>query len=279
MIIHVHDIISALLYHAGDDIVLTVLEVFHISPDTVWEILITSVKYLLKIVVILLLWIIASTITKRFMKRLAASWSAKGHGKRADTLAGVLASLSKYAIGFVGICAILGVFQVPVASILAVAGIGSVAIGFGAQSLVKDFITGFFILLEGQFGVGDIVAIGNKTGTVEAIGMRTTRIRSFEGDAHIFPNSQILLVSNMSGSFRHAVVDVNIHFDEHTFSALCDEVRAAAQKLSSLTSEPAIIVLGEPSEGDIRIIAECQVGKNATAEQELRNLIQPFIEK
>jgi len=242
-----------------------------------WEILVSVGEYALKIVVVILLWVIAYTITKRFIKRLSASWSTKGHGKRADTIAAVMASLSRYIIGFIGICAILGVFQIPVASILAVAGFGSVAIGFGAQSLVKDFITGFFFLFEGQFGVGDIVAIAGKTGTVEAIGMRTTLIRSFDGDAHIFPNSQILLVTNMSGSFRHAVVDININFNEDIFSALCNQMRASAPEIPMLTSEPAIIVLGEPTDGNIRIIAECHVGEKEAAERKLNKIIETVI--
>jgi small conductance mechanosensitive channel len=207
---------------------------------------------------------------------LAVAWRANGNVKRADTLAGVLYSLSKYALGFVGICAILGVFNVPVASILAVAGIGSVAIGFGAQSLVKDFITGFFLLFEGQFSVGDIVAIGGKSGMVEAIGMRTTRIRSFDGDAHIIPNSQILLVTNMSGSFRHAVVDAQMPYEEHTFRRLCAEMRVVEERLPTLISAPSVLVIGGPDDGQIRIIAECQTGENAAVEEEIRRIVETF---
>ncbi|MCL2699502.1 MAG: mechanosensitive ion channel family protein [Defluviitaleaceae bacterium] len=247
-------------------------------PETISvETLITASEYLLRLSVVFFLWWIASLITKRFIKRLAASWRAGGHGKRADTLAGVLVSLSKYALGFIGVCAILNVFHVPIASVLAVAGVGGLAIGFGAQSLVKDFITGFFILFEGQFGVGDIVSIAGKTGTVEALGLRTTYLRSFDGDAHIIPNSQIMLVTNMNGSLRHAVVDIT--FDEQTFQALCGEMRRANEKLPMLVSEPAVIVMGEPEDRHIRIIAECRVGEKAACEKELYYMTNRMIKE
>jgi small conductance mechanosensitive channel len=233
--------------------------------------LITAGEYLIRLVVVILLWWLASAITTRFIKRLAGSWRAGAHGKRADTLVGVLVSLSKYALGFIGICAVLSVFHVPIASVLAVAGVGGIAIGFGAQNLVRDFITGFFILFEGQFSVGDIVAIADKTGTVEAIGMRTTRIRSFNGDAHVIPNSQISSVTNMSGSQRHAIVDIVISFDEHTFSALCKKMRG---EIPMLTSAPAVIVMGDPVDGNIRIIAECRVGEKAACEAELERALK-----
>lgn len=236
------------------------------------ELLLNAGVYLLKAVVIVVLGLIASAVIKRLIRRLAVSWREHGYERKADTLTTVLLSLSQYVVGFITVCAVLGVFNIPVASIIAVAGVGSVAIGFGAQSLVKDFITGFFILLEDQFGVGDLVTLAGKTGTVEAIGMRTTRIRGFDGELHILPNSQILFVTNLSGSYRRGIVD--LHAADGALSVLSDELRSSKDTIPALTSEPSVIVMNEPEAGIIRITAECRVGESTSVEAELKRIIK-----
>jgi len=85
-----------------------------------------------------------------------------------------------------------------------------IAIGFGAQSLIKDFISGFFIIFENQFSVGDLVQIGNDKGTVEHLSLRTTRLRDFQGNVHIIPNSQINVVINQSRGWSRAIVDIGV---------------------------------------------------------------------
>ncbi len=94
------------------------------------------------------------------------------------------------------------------------------AIGFGAQSLVKDIITGFFIVLEDQFAVGDVIQTGQFKGTVDMIGLRTTRIQSWTGEVHIIPNGMINEVTNFSVNNSIAVVDISIAFEEEVDRAL-----------------------------------------------------------
>ena len=108
----------------------------------------------------------------------------------------ILNSISKYLILFFIICKIFYFFGVDIKSILTIAGIGGITVGLGAQSLVKDFITGIFILFEDQFAVGDEIIIGDKSGKVKAITLRTIILESEEGFIHIIPNSEVKIVTN-----------------------------------------------------------------------------------
>lgn len=116
--------------------------------------------------------------------------------KKFETMSTILNSITKYLILFFIVCKIFYFFGVDIKSILTVAGIGGVTIGLGAQSLVKDFITGVFILFEDQFGVGDEIIIGDKSGKVKAITLRTVILETEEGFTHIIPNSEIKTVTN-----------------------------------------------------------------------------------
>src|SRR5690606_1629021 len=107
------------------------------------------------------------------------------------TLASLLKSVGFYTVFFVAGMMVLESIGINTASLLAAAGVAGLAIGFGAQNLVKDVVSGFFILFEGQFRVGDYVGIGNVEGVVEQTGLRTTWIRSFGGEVHIIPNGEV----------------------------------------------------------------------------------------
>ena len=106
--------------------------------------------------------------------------------------------------------AILSVLNIQIAGLLAGAGIAGLAIGFGAQSLVKDVITGFFIILEDQFGVGDYVRLNTAEGTVVEIGLRTTKIKGTTGEQFIIPNGQITDVINFSINNSKAIIDMQV---------------------------------------------------------------------
>jgi small conductance mechanosensitive channel len=103
---------------------------------------------------------------------------------------------------------------VDIAPIIASAGIIGIALGFGAQSLVKDFLSGIFMIVEDQFGVGDVVDVGEATGTVEAVSLRVTRLRDVNGTVWYVPNGEILRVGNMSQNWARAVVDVSVGYGE-----------------------------------------------------------------
>lgn len=138
----------------------------------------------------------------------------KINSNRANTIVSTLKKVIKYILTFIGIIMSLELFGINTASILATAGIGGLAIGFGAQSLVKDIITGFFILLEDQYSVGDYVQISDMYGIVEELGLRVTKLRAFSGDLHIIPNGSVSIVTNSSRGEMRALVVVSISNEE-----------------------------------------------------------------
>lgn len=140
--------------------------------------------------------------------------------RKANTLAAILKNLGKYVFYFIGLVPTLELFGIKTTSILATAGIGGLAIGFGAQSLVKDVITGFFILFEDQFSVGDYVKVEGYEGIVEEMGLRVTKIRGFSGELYIIPNSNIQIVTNSTKGSMRALVEVSISYEEDIDKAL-----------------------------------------------------------
>jgi len=185
----------------------------------------------LKIVIILLVCWSARFILVRLIGRVAAG-IATGAGKlggnrrngllesspllnerrqqRSETLASVLKSTVTLVLGVMAILMVLDTVGIPIAPFLASAGIAGVAIGFGAQALVKDFLSGIFMLAEDQYGVGDSVDLGDAAGTVEAVGLRVTRLRDVKGTVWYVRNGEILRVGNQSQGWARAVVDVSV---------------------------------------------------------------------
>jgi moderate conductance mechanosensitive channel len=133
--------------------------------------------------------------------------------RRENTLMKLLENILTYAVSFMAFLMILSTLTIDVKALLAGAGIVGLAVGFGAQNLVKDIITGFFIIFEDQFSVGDYVRIGQFEGTVEEIGLRTTKIKPWTGEIHILPNGSIMEVTNFSLHNSMAVVDVSIAYE------------------------------------------------------------------
>ena len=134
--------------------------------------------------------------------------------RRARTLVAVLTSLIRYVVDFTVVVTILSALDINTSTILVGAGVASLAVGFGAQSLVKDVITGFFLLFEDQFSVGDYVSAAGVSGTVEEVGLRATKLRDYSGEIHIVPNGIIDKTTNHSRGKRRAVVAVTVPYAE-----------------------------------------------------------------
>ncbi len=135
--------------------------------------------------------------------------------KRAETLSGTLGKLTAVMVSGVAGLMVLRELGVDIMPILTGAGIAGLAVGFGAQHLVRDVIAGFFIILEDQVRVGDIVIINGKGGLVEGIRLRTTVIRGFDGVVHIFPNGSITEVSNLTKDYSYYVIDLGVAYKEN----------------------------------------------------------------
>lgn len=134
--------------------------------------------------------------------------------KRAHTLGNILRHALLIVIFFIALLMILGELGIQLGPLLATAGIGALAIGFGAQSLVKDVISGFFIILENQYRIGDAIEVAGVSGLVESASLRRTVLRDLEGKVHTMPNGEIKIVSNLSKEWARSVLDVGISYRE-----------------------------------------------------------------
>jgi small-conductance mechanosensitive channel len=184
-----------------------------------WDRWATPALHALRIVLILVVALIATRVLQRTVRvvRMRVErrmGEAEGTG-RAATLGRVLRYLIAVVVGTVAIMLVLGELGVSLAPILGAAGVVGLAIGFGAQSLVKDYFTGFFLLLEDQIRTSDIVTVAGISGTVEDITLRHVRLRDYDGNVHFVPNNLITTVTNMTRGFAFAVMDVGVAYREN----------------------------------------------------------------
>ena len=173
---------------------------------------------------------ILSRLTRLFRERIGARISDAEAVKRATTLGRVIRYSVNVVITLIAGMLILAELGVSVAPILGAAGVVGIAVGFGAQSLVKDYFTGFFILLENQIRQGDVIDIAGKSGLVEEVTLRFVRLRDYEGNVHYVPNSLITTVTNKSRGFAHAVIDIGIGYRQDIEAAF-DIMRKVAAEL------------------------------------------------
>ncbi|KXB58890.1 mechanosensitive ion channel family protein [Gemelliphila asaccharolytica] len=180
---------------------------------------------ILKNIIYILLVLIISSISIKILVRIInylmnsntrinKKFAFNYNSKRKETILRLIASLVKYTIYFIAVIQILSIFGINTTGLLASAGIISVAIGFGAQTLVKDVITGFFIILEGQFDVGDKVQINSATGQVMSLGLRYTKLKANTGEIYFIPNSTISQVINYSKSYFVVEKELSIKIEE-----------------------------------------------------------------
>jgi small conductance mechanosensitive channel len=194
---------------------------------------------------------------------------------RLHTLGTLMRSVTRYAIYFIAALMILEELGVKTASLLAGAGIVGLAIGFGAQNLVRDIISGFFIIFEHQFSVGDYINAAGLSGRVEEVGLRMTKLRDWGGELHIIPNGEITQVTNYARGSMRAMVDVRVAYEEdlervlEVMRQVCQQV---AQDFPVITEGPAVlgvVDLGE-SEVQIRVVAHTLAFEQWEIERELR---------
>ncbi len=183
---------------------------------------IDHVPNLVRIAGLLLAAWILSRVARRLIRRLE-TFADDGdpaivseREKRAQTLGKILRQASFVLIWGVALMAVLGELGVDLKPILAGAGVVGLAVGFGAQTLVKDVISGFFILLENQFRVGDVIETAGVGGLVESINLRTTVLRDIQGRVHVIPNGSINVVSNFTREWSRAVLDIGVAYREDT---------------------------------------------------------------
>lgn len=180
---------------------------------------------------------------------------------------GLIKSILTYVIYFIAFTAVLKLFGVEISGLIATAGIGGLALGFGAQNLVRDVITGFFILFEEQFGVGNYVEVGGIEGIVEEMALRVTKIRSFNGDLHIIPNGEISKVTNKSNGKMRALVEIPISYEEDIDNVI-NLLNKVSEKLKRENTQilEGPIVQGVSKLGDLGVVISV-VAKTIPMEQ------------
>lgn len=151
---------------------------------------------------------------------------------RADTFAGIASGTAQVVTAFVGLLGVLAHLEIDAVPLLASAGVAGIAIGFGVQSLIRDFFTGLFILLEDQYGVGDLIQVGGVSGKVERFTLRITQIRGLDGSLTSVPNGEITTVTNLSKDWSQVVLDVNIALGEDV-----DRATAVIERTANNLSE------------------------------------------
>jgi small-conductance mechanosensitive channel len=169
---------------------------------------------------------------------------AERRQQRANTMAGLLKSITTGVVASIVLFMVIAQLGYNIAPLIASAGILGVALGFGAQSLVKDFLSGIFMILEDQYGVGDTVNVGVTSGTVEAVGLRVTRLRDVDGTVWYVRNGEILAVGNMSQQWARTVLDIPVAFSEDL-----TRIRAILQEVAEAVWEDPVyrpVILEKP---------------------------------
>ncbi|MBY6825269.1 mechanosensitive ion channel family protein [Clostridium botulinum] len=226
---------------------------------------------------------IGNYLIKKFVERqIKSNTMLSLDSQRAKTLGEVMKSVFKYSVYFIGVASIISTLFNGLS--FTFASMGGLAVGFGAQSLIKDLINGFFILFEDQFGVGDHITVGTFSGLVESIGIRTTIIKDFTGDIHSIPNGSIIEVTNHSRGNIRFIVDVDIAYEENIDNAISiiKEVCSDFEQDNEDIREP-MEVLGvnalNASSVTIRVIGKSKPLKQWEMERELRKLIKLRLDK
>ncbi|MBN1633121.1 MAG: mechanosensitive ion channel family protein [Ignavibacteria bacterium] len=198
------------------------------SPEYWSDFLNNSLDWLIqffpKLIVLVILFIVILKIFRFIIKKIRVFMISRADNssdsieseKRIKTLMGIISKTGTISLWIIFIMMLLNAVGIDIAPILAGAGIIGLAVGFGAQTLVKDVITGFFILLENQIRVGDVATINDVTGKVEEIQLRTIILRDFSGIVHIFENGQVNTLANITKEWSGAVVDIGVAYKEDT---------------------------------------------------------------
>ena len=221
---------------------------------------------LLRVAVILLLAWVGLSISRKLIRTFTAYMNARAatneDSKRIETLARVFRYVATVAISLIGGMLALSELGISIAPILGAAGVVGLAVGFGAQSLIKDFFNGLFILVENQIRQGDVVEVGGKSGLVEDVTLRYVRLRDYEGSVHYIPNGLISTVTNRSRGFAHAVIDVGIAYRENVDEAFEIMREVGAQMRASEAFAAKILedldIAGVESWADSAVILRCR---------------------
>jgi small conductance mechanosensitive channel len=244
---------------------------------------ISLVKLIIVIVGTIFLMRFASALIKsvfQLFERGAVNRHEPASRRRLQTLSATFGGIAQTVILFIGLMTFLEALGINITPILASAGVLGIAIGLGAQSLIKDFFAGFLILLEEQFNVGDTVKIGETTGTVEQLTLRVTRVRALDGSLAIIPNGSVGAVVNYSKGWSRVVLDIDIDYKEDVDRAMRVMLETAKQvreeRPADIIEEPTMLGVDKLGATGVtlRLLAKTATGRQPDVGRELRRRVK-----
>jgi moderate conductance mechanosensitive channel len=223
----------------------------------------------------------------RVLASATGAFVSERRGQRAETVGSVLRSVASFVIFGMAFVTVLDKLGIPVGPLLASAGVAGVALGFGAQSLVRDFLSGIFMILEDQYGVGDMIDAGEAVGTVEEMSLRVTRLRDSSGVVWYVRNGEILRVGNHSQGWSTAIVDVAAAYTEdiprvqRVIREVADAMAEDEDWVEKIVDDP--VVAGVESVTShavtIRVVVKCTVNEHFGVQRELRERIKAAFDR
>ena len=278
-----------------------------VTVDTVQQWLVTDGLRILVTIVLAALAIavlhrlidrVVATMTSKSARRLAESGragrvlaSATGMAnerqrQRVETVGSLLRSIVTFVVVTLAVLTIMALLGIPLGPLLASAGVAGVALGIGAQSLVKDFLSGIFMIMEDQYGVGDVIDTGEAIGTVEEVTLRITRLRDANGITWYVRNGEIIRVGNRSQGYSTAIVDMPVSYAEsveRVVGVIRDTATAMGQDpdwADKFVEEPQVLgvesIVGMTM--TIRTIAQCVPGENFAVQREMRERLKAALD-
>jgi len=244
-------------------------------------------KILLILIVALVVIRIVHTLTRGMVALRARHLPPGIRGQQIQTLASVINSIASFVVWFLVGLTVLDRVGINLGPLLASAGIAGLAIGFGAQTLVKDFINGFFVLLEDQYNIGDGVRLAGVKGTVEDMSLRRTVLRDDDGTVHVIPNSQVQIVSNMTRDWSQIALQVSVAYGEPSdkiielLKQVGEEIRHDPQFADDIVADiqvPGIDRVGN-GEAEYLVLVKTRPRKQFAVTREFRRRIKECFEK
>jgi len=258
------------------------------EPQSILKVLDTLGAILLIYLVARLLIKIIQKVLARRVKPLESLPDTDPKKQRAKTMVPLIENIVSYSLYGLAAVLVLQELGVDITAILAGAGVVGLAIGFGAQSLVKDLISGFFLLFDGLVAVGDVITIDAHTGLVERIGIRNTQIRKFSGELRTIPNGDLSNFGNFNRGFMRTIVPVGIAYEANIEDAMA-VLRKIAQDFADQNSEIVIPEENNPavqgvmnfnaSDVEVRIVVKVIPGSQWQAERDLRRMIKRYFDE
>ena len=244
-------------------------------------------KVLGVLVVSIVILLLFRAVRNRLVRQSERGLLPGARAQQIRTLGGVVYSVGVFLVAFFAVMEILPIFNINIGPLLASAGVAGFAIGFGAQTLVKDFINGFFILIENTFDVGDIIKAAGVQGTVESLTLRRTMLRDADGTVHMIPNSQMAIISNLTRDWTQLPMHVAVDYSENSdrivalLKEVATEVRNDPNFADSIVADPEVPGIDRISGDtvDYLLVVKTRPREQYAVSRELRRKIKECFQK